>query len=164
MNQRWRKPCFDWLWLLAECIAKKRGSGVVYDPQNLKNSSLSPHKVLTYLHLNSRARRTLVRCFPSYKLFLVFYHIILMISNIPVQHWNHVLLTVPSNLGQDIRDWLRIEAMICFRVRLHRGMSSYCNLFISRCLLALGTVPPPTTTRQDGLINGNVMDVKCFFF
>ena len=104
MNQRWRKPCFDWLWLLAECIAKKRGSGVVYDPQNLENSSLSPHKVLTYLHLNSRARRTLVRCFPSYKLFLVFYHIILMISNIPVQHWNHVLLTVPSNVGQDIRD------------------------------------------------------------
>ena len=125
MNQRWRKPCFDWLWLLAECIAKKRGSGVVYDPQNLENSSLSPHKVLTYLHLNSRARRTLVRCFPSYKLFLVFYHIILMISNIPVQHWNHVLLTVPSNVGQDIRNWLRIEAMICFRVRLHRGMSSY---------------------------------------
>ena len=82
MNRHWRKPCFDWLWLLAECIAKKRGSGVVYDPQNLENSSLSPHKVLTYLHLNSRARRTLVRCFPSYKLFLVFYHIILMISNI----------------------------------------------------------------------------------
>ena len=153
MNQRWRKSCFGCLWLLAECIAKKGGSGVVYDPQNLENASLSPHKVLTYLHWNSRARRTLVRCFPSYMLFLVFYHIIFLISKIPVQDGNYGLLTVLSNVGQDIRNWLRVEAS--FRVNLHRGMSCYGKFFISRWL----------HWAQRGLSMRMMMnDVKCFFF